>query len=285
MQKEMLSETSRESHDGATLLFNRDYPWKQIEFKNNGSCGFDIEVDPFGFGAERLAYLFHEVDEDERRVGKSMVAKESRYLQEEETRMKFHQGFCRTQTRASLFAEKFNHAVEKTPGLWPNDKEMKNPTISFLEGSVYEYLAEDGKLCGLLVEKLLQGKFTKFNSNNGYVHKLNVGRTIDLQVGEVYLTDFVQDFSHWVYFSTDQKLLLCDLQGVLNEEGRHPKFELTDPAICSKPEYGSERFGNSDMKLRGFRTFGRSHKCNLVCIGLGLPSFGTRKNRTVNNGR
>jgi hypothetical protein len=121
--------------------------------------------------------------------------------------------------------------------------------------------------------EFLKGKFTKYNSNNGFVKNPKGGRRIDIVIGEVYMTDFLQAFSHWVYFSSNQKLLLCDLQGILNEEGRHPHFQLTDPCICSKPSQGRKRYGRSDMRTRGFRMFLKNHKCNKVCTGLGLSPF------------
>jgi hypothetical protein len=76
----------------------------------------------------------------------------------------------------------------------------------------------------------LKGKFTKYNGNNGFVNReaSKDSPTIVLKSGEACLTDFLQAFSHWTYVHSDQKLLLCDLQGVLNQEGRSARFELTD---------------------------------------------------------
>ncbi len=73
---------------------------------------------------------------------------------------------------------------------------------------------------GLLIKQFLQGKFVKFNNNTD-------GASIDLVIGEVLLTDFVQVFSHWVYEFTDHKMIVCDLQGKLDMEGRWPIFRLT----------------------------------------------------------
>jgi hypothetical protein len=72
------------------------------------------------------------------------------------------------------------------------------PPIIFLKCSVYKYLIINGNQCGLLVEKYLRGKFTKFNSNNGFVlrnREKDVTPSIDLAIGEVPLMDFVQAFS------------------------------------------------------------------------------------------
>ena len=83
------------------------------------------------------------------------------------------------------------------------------------------------------------GKFTKFNCNNGYVmknKKYSETRTIDLEIGEVALTDFVQAFSHWVYHTSDHKMLVCDLQGVLNEGIEYVMY-LPIAYLCAFPLY------------------------------------------------
>ncbi len=65
-------------------------------------------------------------------------------------------------------------------------------------------------------------------------------------------------------------LVVCDLQGVLNGEGRFQKFQLTDPAICSLNE-GRHRYGNTDLGSKGIGKWCRRHRCNNVCEALGLP--------------
>jgi hypothetical protein len=119
---------------------------------------------------------------------------------------------------------------------------------------VYEYEDHYGATCGLLVENFLHGKFTKYSSNNGYVLKDDGSATILLEAGEVKLTDFLQAFSHWVYVSSSNNLLVCDLQGILDSEGRRPVFRLTDPAICSK----ERRYGKTDIGLIGIRNWCRT---------------------------
>lgn len=214
-------------------------------------------------------------------VGKAMVAKESRYIEDEESKETFHTDFCRTQGKAKELAISFNAAVKRAPLLMPSKDEVSlSPPIYFLKCSVYEYKNNHGVRCGLLVEKYLNGKFTKYNGNDGYVNRrIHDGPTIDLAIGEVQLTDFVQAFSHWVYVNTNHDLLVCDLQGILDLEGRRPVFRLTDPAICSKGKkycYGSSggkkyRYGKTDLGMRGMRRFCYMHVCNSVCKALNLP--------------
>ena len=140
----------------------------------------------------------------------------------------------------------------------------------------------DSKRAGILVETYLKGKFTKYNSNNGFVNKKveKVLGTLELKGGNILRADSLQAFSHWSYVQSEQKLLLCDLQGVLNQEGKHSNFCLTYPAICSirkkKSSICSKRkelrsYGGTDTGIKGIRCFFKSHKCNLVCKCLGLP--------------
>jgi hypothetical protein len=246
------------------------------------------------------------------KVGEPMVAKESRYIEDESRKEKFHTVFCHVQHKANEYAKGFNQAITEAPMLRPSEDEVSlPPPIIFLKCSIYEYTNSGDKKCGLLgekhrldsypvikfcshsrffpypddafridlekVEKYLRGKFTKFNSNNGFVlnNRDSDGASIDLVIGEVLLTDFVQAFSHWVYESTQQTLIVCDLQGILDMEGRRPIFRLTDPAICSigKKKQG---FGKTDLGMGGIRKFCCRHTCNNVCKALNLPSLGRK---------
>lgn len=262
------------------------YPWRAVDFINNDASGFEVEKDPFGKGAERLAHMFHEVKFAHgkwEKVGKPMVAKESRYIEDEGSKEKFHTSFCRVQHKAKELAIQFNRAVQKAPLLKPSEEEASfPPPIDFLKCSIYEYRDRNSfsyELCGLLVENYLKGKFTKYNGNNGFVNEnAHADSTIDLAIGEVKLADFVQAFSHWVYEFSDHKMIVCDLQGVLDLEGIRPVFRLTDPAICSKGRT-SNQFGKTDIGMKGIRQFCLKHNCNDVCKGLNLPlmnSFGKR---------
>ena len=254
------------------------WPWDGLPFKNKGAIGFEVEEEPFGKGAERLAHVFHEIGPGNQRLGVAMVAKETISVGNADRRVDFHEAFCRVQHKSNELAQRFNGAVARTPVLRPVDPSVRLPLVQFLKCHVYEYTADDGVKCGLLVEDFLQGKFIKYNSNNGFVRNPKGSPIMQLACGEVYMEDFLQAFSHWVYFSSEQKILICDLQGELNMEGVCPKFMLTDPCICSKRTKGkNSKFGRSDMGTRGFRVFRKHHVCNGVCQGLGLPTFGSRR--------
>lgn len=92
---------------------------------------------------------------------------------------------------------------------------------------------------------------------------------------EVVLTydDFPQAFSHYTYFYSNRKKLVCDLQGVLDKSQNPPVFELTDPVIHYASSKGRKKvFGRTDRGKYGIMDFFKTHKCNAVCLLLGLPS-------------
>lgn len=86
---------------------------------------------------------------------------------------------------------------------------------------------------------------------------------------------YVQAFSHFTYRHTRRKMLVCDLQGVLNtaaaDEGRAGVFELTDPVIHYRSDTGRKQvYGKTDLGSRGVNAFFETHKCNDVCRLLGF---------------
>ena len=249
-------------------------PWREIEMFNwkKEACGFEIETMPFAKGGERVAYSFFEIDADGNRLGNEMVAKRRIGKLSTPNSLKDYLNFCRAQGKARHLAKAFNQKVQHTPCLRPLDRGDRLPKLVFVNCDVYRYVNFNGQSDSILVERYLKGKFTKYNGNNSYVKKKKSAtgsRRIQLHVGDAELEDFVQAFSHWTYLDSNRQLLVCDIQGVLNEEGRVPRFELTDPCICSKNS--KARYGKTDVGMKGFRSFKHSHKCNNVCHGLGLP--------------
>ena len=76
-----------------------------------------------------------------------------------------------------------------------------------------------------LVEPLIRN-FKKYTSNNGYI------------ANEGWKGEVMEAFCHYSYHKSGGSLIVCDLQGryrKFNRRGRWRKrFELTDPAICSR---------------------------------------------------
>lgn len=100
-------------------------------------------------------------------VGKPMVAKESRYEAEnyddEKSRIKFANTFCKTQQLARRISDEFNDKIDKIKII-----DKKTPKVMFLDCCIYQ-LEDDlaGTISVLVEEKLDHTKWQKWNSNNG----------------------------------------------------------------------------------------------------------------------
>ena len=104
----------------------------------------------------------------------------------------------------------------------------------------------------VLVEDYLEGKFTKWTSNNG-----NIDPDCD---------DVLQTFMHYSWVESKGKKMVADLQGVRNNHA----FLLTDPAILSNSMNGG-LYQGSDIGVKGIGIFFLKHKCNDLCRQLNLP--------------
>ncbi len=262
------------------------------------SCGVAWAKSFFGEGAERLVREFREINKHCYFVGPRLVAKESRFQEDVENTerheiMRFHETFCNTQERAHGLAKIFNERLEKLPCYDP----ATTPRISFLPCSVY--LVNDinlGEMAVLAEKQLDPSKYKKWNDNCGGVN----GQVLNQQVVEHKLdaiieecdeeeededSDFEDDsyeanteehkidpldipqaFSHFTYRFTKRQLLVCDLQGVLNDDP--PVFELTDPVIhfrSKRSKRNNQVFGRTDRGRKGINDFFRTHKCTPLC--------------------
>eukprot|EP00386_Alphamonas_edax_P004621 GDKI01014595.1.p1 GENE.GDKI01014595.1~~GDKI01014595.1.p1 ORF type:complete len:179 (-),score=35.04 GDKI01014595.1:437-973(-) len=151
----------------------------------------------------------------------------------------------------------------------------------------------------------LEGKYTKWNNNNGQVaqhtsshargalcaiaeeeeesESEKPGTRSELPVGCGLATGSLvisgttcamdtqvvpQCFSHFTWSVSDGKELVCDIQGVWN---RTDGFVLTDPAIHSASSKGKN--GHTDKGLGGIKAFFATHECSPLCKALGLKQF------------
>lgn len=82
---------------------------------------------------------------------------------------------------------------------------------------------------------------------------------------------FLQAFSHFSYRYTNKRVLVCDLQGVFDEESS--TFELTDPAIHYRSRKQKRNcFGRTDLGQAGVDKFFATHKCSKLCRILNLTA-------------
>jgi len=137
-----------------------------------------IKSTVFGEGAERVVHKFRFLDGRGKFIGPLMVAKESRYVVEEddtaEKRRDYHRDFMRTQSIASEFARKFNEALDGLLEHFTGEQNrraiMKFPRIEFLEPLLVNVHDTDLGYISTLIEPMLDVlKYKKFNNNMGYV--------------------------------------------------------------------------------------------------------------------
>ncbi|CAM9961370.1 unnamed protein product [Ectocarpus sp. 6 AP-2014] len=86
---------------------------------------------------------------------------------------------------------------------------------------------------------------------------------------------YPQAFSHFSFWQTRRRMLVCDLQGVLSSSGagedRAGLFEFTDPVIHYRSKSGrTQVYGKTDLGRSGMNQFFKTHRCNDVCRLLGI---------------
>ena len=91
-----------------------------------------------------------------------------------------------------------------------------------------------------MLEREIRGDFEKFSSNSGWCSGVD---------------PILEAFSHWTWCHTQERELVCDLQGhrgdgSLPHLGDDYYYLLTDPAICSSDrEYGESDLGAEVSRL------------------------------------
>jgi len=235
-----------------------------------------VSASAFDGGGERN--VFHAHFEGS---GFQWVAKESRHIDPGgyEAEVEFHKRSLVTQSTCAAWAADFNQQVD-----------VMGLSIPAVEVNRCYLVVVDAR--PLFVEPKIHGRFHKWNSNAGLVHKTSladeqhhhrlqhahatdetssescVPATSDDVNGEVPTVDDVpQCFTHWTYAASRHTRMVCDLQGFFTG-GR---FVLVDPVIHSDGDgKGSGAFGRTDRGAKGMSDFLRSHECNALCRRLGL---------------
>jgi Alpha-kinase family len=299
---------------------------EQIPLQNQDAAYVAVCKKPFGEGGERFAHRFYEVASDGVSiVGKPLVAKESRFVVEDENkndngqaRHRFVKEFCKGQQLALRLADEFNARLDQLHRV-----DDATPRVSFLNCSVYKIEDLTGKLKYVLVEdRLDETKWHKWNSNNGYVEgmsskptftseqlndAMSKQRNLDLITEEdeeeesdddndhdsaeqedddgftqvrgrrqnkvkrpIVFTpsEVAQAFSHFTYWASARKRLICDLQGVHDEETN--MLVLSDPVIHYHSDFDSSsrpyrRYGDGNHGRNGMAKFFATHECSFLC--------------------
>ena len=205
--------------------------------------------------------------------GQMHVAKENKHIErastEKERRLadvEFHKKSLVTQARAMKCAEVFTAECQMAdvigvPEVTYTSCVLLMPGV----GSPVSNPPGDKVSIGgagsrpLFVEQFVEGEYKKFNSNHG-----TVGTSLGL---DAIVDQVPQAFSHFTLDSSGGKELVCDIQGVYNEQKR--QFTLVDPVIHSR---GKGAHGRTDHGSKGIERFLESHCCNDLCRRLHLPN-------------
>jgi hypothetical protein len=84
--------------------------------------------------------------------------------------------------------------------------------------------------------------------------------------------DVPQSFTHFTHRYSRRRLMVCDIQGVLDRSApAEPVYRLTDPCIHYVSTRGRRMVhGRTDKGWQGMRDFFKTHACNSLCHLLGL---------------
>lgn len=273
--------------------------WNKIEKSwdenpvSDGVRGIAMRKECFGVGAERLVFHLRKLGRDNKGalifLPGEYVAKETKFVEDEQQKYHFHTTFYTTQMKAQDIAVSFNEKISLTKRLHSYIPVAK---IKFLQCWVYTFIPDPDRLhdvAGVMCEKKIDHtKYQKWNSNNGFVDM--VGGLAQNRVGanglpqmslnailedsseeenesddgeinpiqatqkkyNISLSDYPQCFSHFSYRKTNRKMLVCDLQGVFDSSQDPPVYELTDPVIHYSP------LNKGDGRRFRKRKFGRT---------------------------
>jgi len=297
------------SKPGKALLAKKRYdlrtggfvevPLNALSGTTSRASALGVLCTPIGEGAERVVFPCYELRLARGRAlegvptGRDMVAKEPRTLEDLQDE-DFQPSYCRKQAIAAKWAAKFNQELGTVTGfagavLGPAINVSYVPCWLYIVADKEYYHQVPGGVVDIVAEELLEGTFTKWNSNGGRVGGLSHsgssacfalgaiaeeqesdsdsdGEDDSRQVGQKdrqILDSVIQAFSHYTYVKSGGQQLVCDLQGVWNwSDG----FVLTDPAIHSV----DHTFGRTDMGRAGMHSFLQSHTCGPACRCLGL---------------
>ncbi|KAL6044462.1 Eukaryotic elongation factor 2 kinase [Balamuthia mandrillaris] len=208
-----------------------------------------IEPEPFASGAVRNAYRM-KVYEGHWHHGRAWVAK--RYKEEVVTHQTQQQEGDEEDGKPAVLRKLYQDDVKlqmhaKYLGELYNER---NPPkkVDFISVWMLEMVDRPNKEL-YCIEAYIEGDYVKHNTNSGYVELEHWRHTPHC-------------FSHFTFECTQNKLLVCDIQGVNDL--------YTDPQLHS---WDGKDFGTGNLGPRGIALFLYSHECNGLCKLLGLTPF------------
>ena len=194
---------------------------------------------PFAEGTQRIVYYGIDCTFD---IPKKVVFKEFKYSGKGLNKLESYKQQMGIQSISFFLAQEFN-----------KQKPAEAKAILFTKVIVTSF-HERAKPFYCSQEPLIQGPYTKYNSNNGFVNKDEYAASLNA-------------FSHWTHQATNGYLMVVDLQGVKVSTPDGTKFTLTDPALHCKDV---TRFSGTNLGNQGMHRFFRSHHCNSICKAMKL---------------
>jgi hypothetical protein len=100
--------------------------------------------------------------------------------------------------------------------------------------------------------------------------------------------EVAQAFSHFSYWATGKKRLICDIQGVYDEEKN--MLRLSDPVIHYqnyRREHKRMVHGKTDRGTKGFAMFFETHECSKLChlVTAGFKTADRRRRESYSTNR
>ncbi|KAK7200539.1 myosin heavy chain kinase a-like protein [Novymonas esmeraldas] len=246
----------------------RSYVWKEID------CLIRIPSPHKGIGHGGMRVCYEVGDLDEEGAGTPMVAKMfRRNISDVVEKDYFNEG--EAQCMCEEFANNFNRI---------HITSMHKPNISFLQCYVvriprrnipeayqnkrtgfFSYKTQDTREVMFVMEPMLNGRFTKYNSNYGetYREDKKAALTSTQAKRRTDIFEAAEAFSHFTLVESGGSMLLCDLQGVNDF--------LTDPQIHTEDGKG---LGMGNMGQEGIDKWVEKHECSEMCRALGLQPLG-----------
>mmetsp|Transcript_16310 Transcript_16310/g.47725 ORF Transcript_16310/g.47725 Transcript_16310/m.47725 type:complete len:757 (-) Transcript_16310:187-2457(-) len=198
-----------------------------------------VNSEPFASGGMRLVYNMEDSYNIEKHTPSRMVAK--RLIRKEHATKKDMLPFCRSTETAIKFRTSFIRKL------------AHDANIFFVPCYLYSY-SSTRETNYFVAEQFLEGDFVKFNSNNGYVNN------------EHPQSELLQAFSHYTFVQSRGKLLVLDLQGVVDNGW----LILTDPQVVSRARAEERIYGPGDLGFEGMKAFFETHECGPTCIAMKL---------------
>ncbi|OMJ65255.1 hypothetical protein SteCoe_38688 [Stentor coeruleus] len=201
----------------------------------------NITNNPFEKGEMRLAYLGKITEKGGyfKKEVKKGVVKESRYEGRHNSR-KVLIDQAHVQAVAQFMAEEFTIALKNI---------SVTKKVMYVPVEILHIPSRSSGKNYFSLEPYLEGKYIKFNNNNGFVNK-------EIEA----MHPLLQTFTHFTYHYTSGILMVVDVQGVINDE----YYKLTDPAIHTADSKKILR-DPTNLGTGGMSAFFASHVCNRFC--------------------